>query len=168
MSDYDVFLSDCPARTTLEVVGHTWSVVVVVALGDGPLRYGELLDRIGGISNKMLTQTLARLRANGLLTSVDGRHALTALGRSLLTPVRALAAWAEEHTGDLLDARRDASVRAANRPPGPEPDPHKTDPGTDRRPDRRPDPRPDPRAASRDGRPGSDIRPPAVGSSAAG
>ncbi|ROP35354.1 winged helix-turn-helix transcriptional regulator [Saccharothrix texasensis] len=110
MSDFDVFLADCPARTTLEVVGHTWSVVVVVALGDGPLRYGELQDRIGGISNKMLTQTLARLRGNGLLTSADGCHELTALGRSLLTPVRALAAWAEEHTGDLLDARRDPDV----------------------------------------------------------
>lgn len=107
-----MFLADCPARTTLEVVGHTWSVVVVVALGDGPLRYGELLDRIGGISNKMLTQTLARLRGNGLLTSVDGWHDLTDLGRSLLTPVRALAAWAEEHTGELLDARRDADVDA--------------------------------------------------------
>ncbi|MEV8442620.1 helix-turn-helix domain-containing protein [Actinosynnema sp. NPDC051121] len=106
MSDYDVFLADCPARTTLEVVGHTWSVVVVVALGNGPLRYGELLDRIGGISNKMLTQTLSRLRTNGILTSTDGRHTLTDLGRSLLTPIRALAAWAEEHTGDLLDARR--------------------------------------------------------------
>ncbi|WP_367128181.1 winged helix-turn-helix transcriptional regulator [Saccharothrix sp. HUAS TT1] len=109
MSDYDVFLADCPARTTLEVVGHTWSVVVVVALGDGPLRYGELLDRIGGISNKMLTQTLTRLRGNGLLTSVDGWHELTGLGRSLLTPVRALAAWAEAHTGDLLDARQHAT-----------------------------------------------------------
>ncbi|XVS60612.1 winged helix-turn-helix transcriptional regulator [Actinosynnema sp. CA-299493] len=111
MSDFDVFLADCPARTTLEVVGHTWSVVVVVALGDGPLRYGELLDRIGGISNKMLTQTLARLRGNGLLTSADGYHELTGLGRSLLTPVRALAAWAEEHTGELLDARRDPDSR---------------------------------------------------------
>jgi DNA-binding HxlR family transcriptional regulator len=110
MSDFDLFLADCPARTTLEVIGHTWSVVVVVALGDGPLRYGELLDRIGGISNKMLTQTLVRLRGNGLLTSADGRHELTGLGRSLLTPVRALAAWAEEHTGELLDARRDADV----------------------------------------------------------
>ena len=110
MSDYDVFLADCPARTTLEVIGHTWSVVVVVALGDGPLRYGQLLDRIGGISNKMLTRTLARLRGDGLLTSVDGCHALTDLGRSLLGPVRALAAWAEQHTGDLLDARQHAAA----------------------------------------------------------
>ncbi|MBB5802479.1 DNA-binding HxlR family transcriptional regulator [Saccharothrix ecbatanensis] len=106
MSDYDVFLADCPARTTLEVIGHTWSVVVVVALGERPLRYGELLERIGGISNKMLTQTLARLRGNGLVVGVDGRYELTGLGRSLLGPVRALAAWAEEHSGDLVDARR--------------------------------------------------------------
>ncbi|TQM78063.1 HxlR family transcriptional regulator [Saccharothrix saharensis] len=129
-----MFLADCPARTTLEVVGHTWSVVVVVALGDGPLRYGELLDRIGGISNKMLTQTLARLRSNGLLTSDDGWHTLTALGHSLLTPVRALAAWAEEHTGDLLDARHAAATHpTTDRTPNPtasdpsQPDPSQPD-----------------------------------------
>jgi DNA-binding HxlR family transcriptional regulator len=80
--------------------------VVVVALGERPLRYGELLERIGGISNKMQTQTLARLRGNGLVAGVDGRYELTGLGRSLLGPVRALAAWAEEHSGDLVDARR--------------------------------------------------------------
>ncbi|MFE9750033.1 winged helix-turn-helix transcriptional regulator [Saccharothrix saharensis] len=130
MSDYDVFLADCPARTTLEVVGHTWSVVVVVALGDGPLRYGELLDRIGGISNKMLTQTLARLRRNGLLTSDDGWHTLTDLGHSLLTPVRALAAWAEEHTGDLLEARHAAATHPTTTDPTPDPasDPNVPDP----------------------------------------
>ncbi|WP_447001721.1 winged helix-turn-helix transcriptional regulator [Saccharothrix isguenensis] len=116
MSDYDVFLADCPARTTLEVIGHTWSVVVVVALGEKSLRYGELLDRIGGISNKMLTQTLARLRGNGLVVGVGGRYELTGLGRSLLTPVRALAAWAEEHTGDLLDAGVPRSVGSSRTP----------------------------------------------------
>lgn len=61
MSDFDVFLADCPARTTLNLVADTWSVVVVFGLGDGPRRYGELLDQIGGISKKMLTQTLRKL-----------------------------------------------------------------------------------------------------------
>jgi DNA-binding HxlR family transcriptional regulator len=64
---YDVFLADCPARTTLHIVADTWSVVAVVTLGAGPARYTELQQRIGGISKKMLTQTLRKLEANGLL-----------------------------------------------------------------------------------------------------
>lgn len=105
MSEFDVFLADCPARTTLEVIGHTWSVVVIVALGERPMRHGELVGRIGGISKKMLNQTLHRLRGNGLVRNVDGSYALTDLGRSLLAPVRELAVWAETHTGELLAAR---------------------------------------------------------------
>jgi DNA-binding HxlR family transcriptional regulator len=58
VSDYDVFLADCPARTTLELISDTWSVVVLVGLAHGPRRYSYLLDRAGGISKKMLTSTL--------------------------------------------------------------------------------------------------------------
>jgi DNA-binding HxlR family transcriptional regulator/anti-sigma regulatory factor (Ser/Thr protein kinase) len=105
VSEFDVFLEDCPARTTLEVIGHTWSVVVIVALGERPMRHGDLLRRIGGISKKMLNQTLHRLRSNGLVRNADGRYELTDLGRSLLDPVRVLAAWAEAHTGELLAAQ---------------------------------------------------------------
>jgi DNA-binding HxlR family transcriptional regulator len=115
VSDFDVFLEDCPARTTLKVIGHTWSVVVIVALGERPMRHGELVRRIGGISKKMLNQTLHRLRVNGLVSNVDGRYALTDLGRSLLGPVRELAAWAETHTGDLLAAQDAASSSPGNR-----------------------------------------------------
>lgn len=105
VSDFDVFLADCPARTTLEVIGHTWSVVVITALGERPSRHGELLARIGGISKKMLNKTLQRLQSNGLVAATEEGYALTNLGRSLLTPVRALAAWAETHTDDLLAAQ---------------------------------------------------------------
>jgi DNA-binding HxlR family transcriptional regulator len=109
---YDVFLEDCPARTTLELVADTWSLIAVVALGRGPARYSELRDRIGGISKKMLTSTLRKLEANGLVarrllaTAPPGtEYRLTGLGESLLEPVRALTLWAETHTGELLDAR---------------------------------------------------------------
>ncbi|WP_307800902.1 winged helix-turn-helix transcriptional regulator [Actinomadura violacea] len=112
MVDYDVFLADCPARTTLALISDTWSVVVITALGRGPARYGELRAKIGGISNKMLTQTLRRLAGNGLVERRELRTAppgteyrLTELGRSLLVPVCALARWAEENTDELLAAR---------------------------------------------------------------
>ena len=105
MSDFDVFLADCPARTTLALVGDTWPVVVIMALGKRPRRYGELLERIGGISKKMLTQTLRKLERNGLVERAAPGYALTELGESLLGVVGALAGWAEEHTDALLEAR---------------------------------------------------------------
>ncbi|MEX5710475.1 MULTISPECIES: helix-turn-helix domain-containing protein [unclassified Parafrankia] len=108
MADYDVFVADCPARSTLEVIADTWSVVVVYALGDGPRRYSDLRDRIGGISKKMLTQTLRKLERRGIVerrnlaTVPKGvEYRLTDLGRSLLAPVSVLARWAEEHAEEL-------------------------------------------------------------------
>lgn len=90
---YDVFLRDCPARTTLDLVADTWSLIAIVALGAGPSRYSELRDRIGGISNKMLTTTPHKLQANGLVakralaTAPPGtEYRLTALGETLLEP----------------------------------------------------------------------------------
>ena len=116
---FDVFLEDCPARTTLDLVADTWSLITIVALGDGPMRYSELRDRIGGISKKMLTSTLHKLQANGLVakralaTAPPGtQYRLTALGQTLLEPVTALTAWAQTHTGELLDARERISAAA--------------------------------------------------------
>jgi DNA-binding HxlR family transcriptional regulator len=90
MSRTDIFLADCPARTTLALVGDTWSVVVIMALGERPRRYTELLARIGGISKKMLTQTLRKLEGNGLIERDAPPYRLTELGLSLLSVVRAL------------------------------------------------------------------------------
>jgi DNA-binding HxlR family transcriptional regulator len=110
--EYDVFLADCPARTTLRLVADTWSVVVVYALGEQPRRYSELQDRIGGISNKMLTQTLRKLEQNGLVqarripSAPPGvEYRLTELGVTLLDPVRSLSWWAVQHTDALLHAQ---------------------------------------------------------------
>jgi DNA-binding HxlR family transcriptional regulator len=109
--DTDVFLADCPARTTLDLIAGTWSVVVVFALREGPLRYGELLERIGGISKKVLTQTLRRLEGSGLVrrraipsAPPGAEYALTGLGESLLEPVTVLARWAEQHGEQVVAA----------------------------------------------------------------
>lgn len=108
MAERDVFLADCPARSTLDLIADTWSVVVVFGLGRGPRRYSDLHDRIGGISNKMLTQTLRKLERSNLVqrrtlpTAPAGvEYRLTPLGESLLGPVSVLARWAEEHAAEL-------------------------------------------------------------------
>ncbi len=94
-------------------IGDKWSILVVSLLGDGPMRFNELRRRIGGISQRMLTLTLRGLERDGYLTrtvfpSVPPRvdYELTALGHSLLVPVRALGAWAVQNAGAIEEAQR--------------------------------------------------------------
>jgi len=94
-------------------VGDKWTVLTVSILGRGPMRFNELKRTIDGISQRMLTLTLRALERDGLVTrtvfaSVPPRvdYELTALGRSLLSPVSALAAWAIDHRGSIDGARR--------------------------------------------------------------
>ncbi len=116
----NLFVSDCPSRQVMDRIGDTWSVLVVRALADGTLRHGEIAARIGGITPKMLTQTLRGLERDGLLSrtvyaEVPPRvdYALTDLGRSLLGLTRALEEWAETHIEEVDAARTAYDARAA-------------------------------------------------------
>ncbi|MFJ9113891.1 winged helix-turn-helix transcriptional regulator [Streptomyces sp. NPDC102283] len=111
----DAYLADCRARLAFDLLSNTWNPVLIWVLRNGPRRPGELRERIGGISSKVLTETLRRLEFNGLVE----RHAyaeapprveyeLTALGRTLLGPIDAFGAWAFEH-GDEVMAAQDRS-----------------------------------------------------------
>jgi DNA-binding HxlR family transcriptional regulator len=62
----DVFLADCPARLAVDIIADKWAVVVIYGLSKGPVRHGDLVQLVGGISKKMLTQTLRRLESHGL------------------------------------------------------------------------------------------------------
>ena len=109
------FTADCPARLAVDLFAHTWTPVVIYALKDGPKRPGHLQAEIGGISQKVLTQTLRRLERQSLV--VRHRYAeapprveyeLTTPGRDLLIPILALGAWAHEHADTLLTALEDS------------------------------------------------------------
>ena len=65
---YDAFLAACPTRQFLDTLSSKWVTLVLAALCDGPRRYSELAQQIAGVSQKMLTQTLRSLEADGLLT----------------------------------------------------------------------------------------------------
>lgn len=111
------FLADCRARLAFDLLANTWNAVVLWALRHGAVRHGELRDRIGGISQKVLTETLRRLEFNGLVArqAYGGapprvEYELTALGRSLLGPIEAFGAWAFEH-GDEVMAAQDRYTR---------------------------------------------------------
>ena len=106
MTEYDVLLADCPARTTLELISGTWMIVVLVGLAHGPQRYSDLQRRAGGITKKMLSQTLATAVDRGLVVrpaTRGGEYTLSELGKSLLVPLTALTTWAEAHADDLAE-----------------------------------------------------------------
>ncbi|MGF0117455.1 winged helix-turn-helix transcriptional regulator [Promicromonospora sp. Marseille-Q5078] len=104
------FVADCRVRAATDVLAHRWDPVVLAALGEGPARRGDLKTRIGGMQDKPLTETLARLVRWGLVERERHRespqrvmYGLTALGRSLHDgPLTALAAWAVDHGDELL------------------------------------------------------------------
>ncbi|WP_372349447.1 winged helix-turn-helix transcriptional regulator [Streptomyces sp. KL116D] len=106
------FLADCRARLAFDLLSNTWNAVVLWALRERPYRPGELRGRIGGISPKVLTETLRRLEFNGLVTrqvyeEVPPRveYELTALGRTLLGPIDAFGAWAFTHGDEVMAAQ---------------------------------------------------------------
>jgi DNA-binding HxlR family transcriptional regulator len=113
----DAFDPNCPTRLILDRIGDKWSVLVVLSLAGGPRRFTQLRDTIGGVTPKVLTQTLRTMERDGLLVrtvfaEVPPRveYALTPLGLSLRTPIKAVADWAEENVGAVLSAREDHSA----------------------------------------------------------
>ncbi|MET9295530.1 helix-turn-helix domain-containing protein [Streptomyces sp. NPDC003077] len=116
----DLFLADCRARIGIEVLAHAWNGVVVFGLRDGPRRPSELRAAIGGISGKVLTQTLRRLEEYGLVerrrfaqAPPRVEYGLTDVGRGLLGPLEALGAWSWEYGDAVLAAQERAAARAA-------------------------------------------------------
>jgi len=105
----ETFVSDCHVRAGADLISHTWDPVVLSALRLGPTRRSVLLDRIAGASDKVLTESLRRLAARGLVarTASAGRrdaavYRLTDLGTSFAEgPLAGLAAWAAGHQAEL-------------------------------------------------------------------
>ena len=109
----DAFARDCASRVILDRIGDRWTVLVVVALAEGRLRFSQLRTRIEGITPKVMTQTLRALERDGLITrevfaEVPPRveYELTELGHDLLTPIDAIRIWAEQHATRIV-ANRD-------------------------------------------------------------
>lgn len=91
----------CPVELTIEFIGGKWRTVILAWLKESPLRYGELRQRMPGLSDKVLTQRLRELETFGLVAKkTAGRkrgathlYALTARGESLRPALDALYSW---------------------------------------------------------------------------
>jgi len=100
----DAFVAACPSRGLVARLGEKWTLLLLVAIGAGVCRFGELRRRLEGVSGKMLTQTLRSLERDGLIDRevVSTRpfavqYRLTPLGADLLPLARSLKSWAEAH-----------------------------------------------------------------------
>lgn len=103
-----IFSQNCPSRVVLDHVTSKWGVLVLAALADGTMRWGELRREVDGISEKMLASTLKTFEADGLVERtaypevpprVDYR--LTPLGRDLVEAMSPLMTWVAAHA-DLI------------------------------------------------------------------
>lgn len=119
-----VFDETCSARHALELISGKWAMLIISALSDGPMRNAELLRRIGGTSQKVLTETLRDLERNGLVIRDDFRtkplhveYRLSPLGASLSDALIALDRWAERNFPEL-DAARECYDQAREKVDG--------------------------------------------------
>lgn len=115
----DLYSGICPSRDILELIGSKWSMLLVCVLRTGPLRTGVLRREVGGISQKMMTQTLRDLERNGVITRIcydevppRVEYQLTALGESLSDLVQQIEVWITKHYARIHTLQRQFDARS--------------------------------------------------------
>lgn len=105
----DVMAAECPSRAVLGHLTSRWGVLVMIALLTGTHRFSVLRRRIGGVSERMLAQTLQQLEADGFVRRValdvvppHVEYSLTPLGKEAAQHVAALAHWVESALPRIL------------------------------------------------------------------
>ena len=110
---YDVLNPKCPTQQVLDRVSSKWTMLVILALTEGPQRYAALRRRVAGVTKKMLTQTLRALERDGLVrrrvydtVPIQTDYELTESGRSLGAAVAVIRTWAYDHMPAIETARK--------------------------------------------------------------
>lgn len=108
----DVMAPACPSREILSHLTSRWGVLVLIALLTGTQRFSQLRRTIGGVSERMLAQTLQLLEGDGMVERRDYQvvpprveYSLTPLGREAAVRVRDLADWIEVNLPKMIGAR---------------------------------------------------------------
>ena len=106
---------NCPSRDVLKRVTSRWSVLIFLALRNDTLRFSELRRAVGGVSERMLAQTLRHMEEDGFVERIaynvvppHVNYRLTALGRELEGQVVGLADWLELNVDRILAQREKA------------------------------------------------------------
>lgn len=109
LRDGNVFAKQCPSRKILKHVTSLWGILILIALRDGTHRFSELRRKIGGVSEKMLSQSLQLLEQDGFINRVSYpvlpphvEYTLTELGEQVSEKVTILADWIEINLPNIL------------------------------------------------------------------
>ncbi len=107
------FCANCPTREILDQIADKWSVLILLAVWDAPVRFNALKRIVEGISQKVLTQTLQGLERNGLvrrevlsLKPIAVSYGITPHGRDLAAIVEQLRAWSISGLKETQAAQR--------------------------------------------------------------
>jgi DNA-binding HxlR family transcriptional regulator len=105
----NVMAADCPSRLVLQHLTNRWGTLVMVALATGPHRFAELRRAVGGVSERMLSQTLKDLEGDGFVLRTAHQvvpphvdYELTPLGRQAAAHVVALVGWIEGALPEIM------------------------------------------------------------------
>jgi len=109
----EVFSPACPSREILNHVTSRWGVLVLVALMEGTHRFSDLRRKIGGVSEKMLAQTLQQLEKDGFVDRISYpvvpphvEYSLTPLGMEIGPQIDTLIDWIEANLPRIMKARQ--------------------------------------------------------------
>jgi DNA-binding HxlR family transcriptional regulator len=119
----NLFSEHCRSREVFKHVTSRWGILLLVALSDGAQRFGELRRRVGGISEKMLAQTLVWLEEDGFVHRVAHsllrphvEYSLTPLGKEIAAKLGELVEWIEVNLDGITQAQGKVAARAAKSP----------------------------------------------------
>ncbi|WP_406211439.1 helix-turn-helix transcriptional regulator [Kitasatospora sp. NBC_01560] len=118
---HDTFDNKCALRPIMDRTTSRWATLIISALIAGPHRFAELHRRVGGISQKMLSQNLRDLARAGLVdrsvaptNPPQVTYSLTELGVGLAGPLTELIQWFGRHGDELLAAQEHYDSRQAS------------------------------------------------------
>jgi DNA-binding HxlR family transcriptional regulator len=116
----ELFSVECPSREVLKHVTSRWGVLVLVALRGETHRFSDLRRKVGGVSEKMLAQTLQSLESDGFVyrqsfpvVPPHVEYSLTPLGQEVSDRVEGLADWIEVNLSRILRAREAVASTSA-------------------------------------------------------
>lgn len=102
----------CPIRDVLDRIGDRWSILILLTLKDGKMRFMEILRSIPDISQRMLAKSVRKLEEDGFLNRTlyptvppKVEYELTDLGKSLMVQIKALVIWAEDNHDKIRESR---------------------------------------------------------------
>ncbi len=109
----EVMSANCPSREVLTHITSRWGVLILIALADGTMRFSELRRKIGGVSEKMLAQTLQALEADGFVERIaypvvppHVEYTLTPMGVEVQVQLTGLTDWVENNLYRIMQKRQ--------------------------------------------------------------